>query len=777
MLALTLCMGTLTIPAAAASSFTDVPSSYWGHPYITEAASKGLVSGIGDGKYGPEDTLSNAQFITMVCNMFYSNQLASQGTAGEWWIPYVSVAASAGLLNGTTAAQQGAANGWSNTIANASISRYDMAQIIYNLAVAQRWEMPDTLSLALTQVLIQDWSSIPTGYQMAVAVCYAKGFMSGDDNSKFNGTASSTRAQAAVVLCSLDDAKTEVTAPTYPNSNRLTNGLSATEENVADLVDDLWLDYPDYGQWDVSTTYTSQRLGVGTGDRGFVYMLSDKIFGGMPANPIDDPADLRIGDVIAFNNRSSYGLVCETDETSFSYVTCDSSGRISWNNDMYRDDLDSGDIVYTRYLTMPEPDDVLSNGEEATEANVEDLMDTLKKNRNYQEGADWDYDEEYESDVLGTARGHQGFAYCLSDEIFDELEATRDTNENHLRLGDVVYDGERRQYGVVVDINWKKDSYTYVSIDDNDEIYWSFPGYLDELDFFYTRYPEDTGYDNNNNQADDELTDGSDVNETNVRSLLNEVLDSNYGSYYRNDIWDMTYDYDDSDVFPDATGSEGFAYFISDEIFGSIPERTVSRAENLRVGDVIRDGSRYGIVYSISTRDYTCTYYTVNLSTGAVETRTRDWDDMDEMYTRYLTNNNSSYLDEDEIEDTLMDVLYDLDDAYNGYWSMNKKYSFDSFDVSSVKGSEAFAYYVSDEVFGDNAKVYYVDDVDDLRVGDVMYDKSVGRYGVVVEISGSTCTYASVNVDEEDDEDYGYINWNYKCNLSRIRTSDMYTRY
>ena len=160
-----------------------------------------------------------------------------------------------------------------------------------------------------------------------------------------------------------------------------------------------------------------------------------------------------------------------------------------------------------------------------------------------------------------------------------------------------------------------------------------------------------------------------------------------------------------------------------------------------------------------------------------METRTRDWDDMDEMYTRYLTNNNSSYLDEDEIEDTLMDVLYDLDDAYNGYWSMNKKYSFDSFDVSSVKGSEAFAYYVSDEVFGDNAKVYYVDDVDDLRVGDVMYDKSVGRYGVVVEISGSTCNYASVNVDEEDDEDYGYINWNYKCNLSRIRTSDMYTRY
>ena len=755
MLALTLCMGTLTIPAAAASSFTDVPSSYWGHPYITEAASKGLVSGIGDGKYGPEDTLSNAQFITMVCNMFYSNQLASQGTAGEWWIPYVSVAASAGLLNGTTAAQQGAANGWSNTIANASISRYDMAQIIYNLAVAQRWEMPDTLSLALTQVLIQDWSSIPTGYQMAVAVCYAKGFMSGDDNSKFNGTASSTRAQAAVVLCSLDDAKTEVTAPTYPNSNRLTNGLSATEENVADLVDDLWLDYPDYGQWDVSTTYTSQRLGVGTGDRGFVYMLSDKIFGGMPANPIDDPADLRIGDVIAFNNRSSYGLVCETDETSFSYVTCDSSGRISWNNDMYRDDLDSGDIVYTRYLTMPEPDDVLSNGEEATEPNVEDLMEDLAKDRDYEDGTKWkDYEEDYESDVLGTAWGHQGFAYRLSDEIFDRLEAEKDTNPNHLRLGDVVYDDGEGLYGVVVDINWSRDSYTYVSIDDDNRVYWGFTGKFDELDFFYTRYPEDTGY-NSNSQADDELTDGSDVNETNVRSLLNEVLDSDYGSYYRDDVWSMTYNYNGSDVFSSARGSEGFAYFVSDKIFGKLEERTVSNTANLRVGDVIRANGEYGIVISINTTRQECDYYSVD-SNGYVDDYTCDFDDITRMYTRYLTNS-SSYLDEDEVEDELYAILDDLDD----WWNMNKDYNFTSFGVTRVSGDEAFAYYVSDEIFG-NRTVQRLYDEDDLQSGDVIEFEN-GTYGIVAYTWNGGCRYATVesdgdiyeeNTDFDDNEIY-----------------------
>ena len=167
-LALGLCA--LTIPASAASTFSDVPSSYWGYSYITEAASKGLVSGIGNGQYGPEQKLSNAQFVTMVCNMFYSDLVKAQGTSADWWRPYMNVAQAVGLLNGTTAGSQYAASG-SFTAANANgqISRYDMAQIMYNVSTLQRWETPDSMSLVLSQLLIQDFSTIPTSYQMAVA--------------------------------------------------------------------------------------------------------------------------------------------------------------------------------------------------------------------------------------------------------------------------------------------------------------------------------------------------------------------------------------------------------------------------------------------------------------------------------------------------------------------------------------------------------------------------------------------------------------------------------
>ena len=639
-LALALGLCTLTIPASAAASFTDI-SGHWANSYITQAASKGLVSGIGNNQYGPELTLSNAEFITMVSNLFYAEQVKAQGTnPNGWWIPYMNVATAQGLLNGTTALQQGSASGWTKAVADAKISRFDMAQIIYNLGNAQRWETPDAMSLVLSQLLIKDYSSIPTSYQMAVVYCFAKGFLSGDQDSNFNGSDSTTRAQAAVVLCNLDKAKTAVTAPTYTNPSRLANGLAATEENVADLLDDLQSDYPSYYQWDMTTTYTSQRLGVGSGNKGFAYMLSDKVFGGMPANPIDDPKDLRLGDVIALNNRSEYGVVWEVTSQSFSYVACDSNGWVYWNNDMDLDELDGNDIVYTRYLDMPEPDDVLANGKEATRANVEDILDDLKRDDDYEEGAKWYWDDEYTySDVFDDAFGHEGLAYRISDEIFGDLEAFEIDDEDDIRVGDVIYDGKEKLYGVVVDVDYRDREYTYVSLDDYDndrgKVHWSFNGDFDylDLDRCYTRYPEDVDYDYD---RDDRLTDGSRATESNVESLLDEILEKRSGKYFDDDgYWDAE-EYTSSVLGKGTSNDEAFAYYISDQIFGKLDVKSVKYEDDLKSGDVLRIDGDYGVV-SDTWRDG-FSYVTVT-SRGAVKEYDVDFDEDDynikDMSTRY----------------------------------------------------------------------------------------------------------------------------------------------
>ena len=369
-------------------------------------------------------------------------------------------------------------------------------------------------------------------------------------------------------------------------------------------------------------------------------MLSDKIFGGMRAAQIDDPQDLRIGDLISLNSGSEYGVVCEADEDTFTYVSCDSSGWISWKNDMYRDDLDKYDTVWTRYLELPEPDDVLANGKEATRANVEDLLDDLRDNRNYGDGKWWDLDDESDSEVLGEYRGVRGFVYQLSDEIFGNLEDNEVDDVEDMRVGDIIYDDWYEVYGLVVSVNYNKETYTFVSIDldteDDDgeaKIDWDFDSDFAYVDEIYTRYPEDADYDWDD---DDVLTNGKDITTTNVRKLLNTVLDD--VKYDYENYWDTEEKYN-SNVFGSKNyEDEAFAYYISDEVFGYRDYDYVDYADELRVGDVIydNDAERYAVVLSIDEDDETCDYVSINKSGKIVESWC-DFDDIDDeiMYTRY----------------------------------------------------------------------------------------------------------------------------------------------
>ena len=126
---------------------------------------------------------------------------ANQNSSGQWWYPYMAAAYSAGILSNTTVAQRrAAAGGWTEAMVNAEISRYDMAQIMVNVAGSKGWENPSALDLMAARISIKDWSTIPSNYQNAVAGAYARKLLSGDENGNFNGAASTTRAQAAVVL-------------------------------------------------------------------------------------------------------------------------------------------------------------------------------------------------------------------------------------------------------------------------------------------------------------------------------------------------------------------------------------------------------------------------------------------------------------------------------------------------------------------------------------------------------------------------------------------------
>lgn len=197
---------------AVSVEFTDVPSSHWASSSISEMADKGIMSGIGNNLFAPSNTLTGAEFVTMIVRHFYEDKLGTEGE--KWYSEFMDAAKSANILTGT------------NVTAEGTINRYDMAQLMYNVLKA---EGITTSSLSDTSK-VADWASVPSIYRDAVSVCYNMGMLTGVDNKgTFNGTGVMDRAQAAVVM----DRLLEVCSGGTPSTPSKPSGsLTLTNDNI-----------------------------------------------------------------------------------------------------------------------------------------------------------------------------------------------------------------------------------------------------------------------------------------------------------------------------------------------------------------------------------------------------------------------------------------------------------------------------------------------------------------------------------------------------------------
>lgn len=83
------------------SVFSDVPTTHWANGYVVKAASLGYLAGYGNGKFGPDDTVTYEQAVTMIVNATGGRNLASQ--YGGYPDGYVSLAEEYGLIEGVQA--------------------------------------------------------------------------------------------------------------------------------------------------------------------------------------------------------------------------------------------------------------------------------------------------------------------------------------------------------------------------------------------------------------------------------------------------------------------------------------------------------------------------------------------------------------------------------------------------------------------------------------------------------------------------------------------------
>ena len=622
---------------AAAPKFTDVPSGHWAYTYVSEAYENGLVSGKGGGLYGVNDALNIGEFATMLCGLLYPE--ADDPYAGKssyWWYQYAEAAYQKGDLDGTVAGERRRTDGaWTATVVEADMSRYDLAQIIANVMESQGWQTPDTTAILLAMATIPDWSEIPTNYQSAVAMAYAGGFLSGmDDKGTFGGESSMTRAQAAVVLCSMLDAKEALDSPTYTNrAGKLVNGDDANEDNVRSALSDLRKEFYDFYIYDTDRTYTSQRLGTASGEQGFVYMLSDRVFGALTVSEQENPERLKPGDIVELSGE--YQLVTDVSGNSYDYVTCDSLGIVYWRTDGDLSDIGSRDTILTRY-----------EGEadyELDEDRVADLIDEFLDDRDeYGIGDEWDKSS-YRSPVLSDddkVYGSEAFAYYLSDYLFGDADY-EEVDIEDVRVGDVIWLDKSGEdlYGVATAVSSSKVTFLYAAYDYDEGVY-----YIDEddrkfsslgsRDVALTRY-EDSGSNRGN------------LDENDVADLIDEFLEDEYslGKLLDGDIY---YEANDGEEYE---GNLAFAYYMSDYIFDDADYESLEPediwVDDVHLGDLVclsqrddRNDRIYGVVIDINEdkKDPICivyAYYDKEFKDYTVSDDWVDLDDIRDLYTRY----------------------------------------------------------------------------------------------------------------------------------------------
>ncbi len=177
-----------TLTATTAAQFSDVSTDDWFYQNVMDAVAAGIVSGRGDGTFGPNDRITRRDFAIMVSKLLLDGEDAPEATT----TPFSDVAANDYGLNAIAyCAENGIISGFDGEFRPSdNITRQEAASVMKNAL-----ELTGT-----TSELFADDAAIATWAKANVYACKAAGVFNGDDHNNFNPTSTLTRAEAASIM-------------------------------------------------------------------------------------------------------------------------------------------------------------------------------------------------------------------------------------------------------------------------------------------------------------------------------------------------------------------------------------------------------------------------------------------------------------------------------------------------------------------------------------------------------------------------------------------------
>lgn len=168
------------------AQYRDVYESGWEHNAVTSLGGNGIISGYPDGSFGSANNITRAEFSKLIVSAFSIKAPSvsfSDVSENDWFYPYVSVLAGAGIIQGYEG----------RFSPEDKISRQDAAVILYRISTKLGCEYYGSANLG-------DINDVSLYATTAVRSLSANGIINGDSNMNFNPHNSLTRAEAAQLL-------------------------------------------------------------------------------------------------------------------------------------------------------------------------------------------------------------------------------------------------------------------------------------------------------------------------------------------------------------------------------------------------------------------------------------------------------------------------------------------------------------------------------------------------------------------------------------------------
>ena len=235
-LAVALLLSSLPMTAFAASriSFKDVAANSWYHDAVRYVQENGIMSGIGNGLFSPETTLTRAQLCQIIYNMegkpgAGSSNFSDVG-AGAWYKNAVSWSAAHDIVNGT---------GNGRFSPDLHITREQMVTILYRYAAYKNYNLSVPISLSD----YSDANRISGWAKEALQWAVSEKVISGTTTTTISPQGTTTRAQAATMLmrfCQRMEAKEQFYAKNVDDFRgaEIINFDNSNETNFAVLAED-----------------------------------------------------------------------------------------------------------------------------------------------------------------------------------------------------------------------------------------------------------------------------------------------------------------------------------------------------------------------------------------------------------------------------------------------------------------------------------------------------------------------------------------------------------